>query len=413
MIIFYRLLGFILFPLIVLWIAIRLFKGKEEISHIGERFGFTSQKRSAKKYIWIHAASVGESLIALNLAHSLKNKYVGYDILITTGTVTSAKLVSSRLKDGMIHQYIPIDEYFSVRRFIKFWTPSIGIFIESEIWPNLVSISSDFCPILIASAIMSEVSLKNWKKYPDFARHLFSKFSAILCQTSNDVEKYRQICDINVVKLGNLKFSSPIPFVNKNDLVLLREQIRGKVVLLAASTHDGDEKIILDIFSKLHQKHSDLILIIAVRHPYRSDEVSKLVSSFGFGYALRSSDSNISKDVYIVDTIGELGLFYSIADISFIGGSFNHGGHNFLEATFFDAKIVVGPDMSNFLSLTEEFVSGDGILQAKDEEDLLQKIDYCLTSNDSKQMIQKARDIVSRNSTIIDGYVENIGAYLK
>lgn len=413
MIILYRVLSLILFPFILIWIGVRIIKGKEEPRRIRERFGFTKAKKQAGEYIWIHAASVGESLVAINLANHLKCQYSNYNFLITTGTVTSAKLVSSRINDSMLHQYIPIDEYFSVRRFFKFWFPTIGILIESEIWPNLVTTGSEYCKLVVVNAIMSNESLRNWKKYPIFASSLFSRFSSILCQSSADAAKYRQICDNNVANIGNLKFSSPKPFVNLEELKIMKAQLSGKKVLLAASTHRGDEKIILDIFTKLRKQYNNLYLIIAIRHPSRVDEISSLVLSYGLASSIRSSTKEIGKDVYLVDTIGELGLFYGVAEVSFIGGSFNAGGHNLLEAAFFDTKIVVGPDMKNFASIAKEFLSSGAILQAIDEDDLLQKLDYCIGNEDSNDMIEKARDILSRNSKIIENYIKNIGIYLK
>lgn len=410
----YRLLTVILLPIIIIWMIIRIVKGKEFFPRIKERFGYASIKRRSGKYIWLHGTSIGESLIALNLSNHLKNLYPEYKFLITTSTVTSAKIISSKISDGIIHQFIPIDEYFAVKRFFRFWKPSFGIFIESEIWPNLISISSSYCPIILANAIMSDKSFKKWMKVKNISSYLLDMFSIIICQSKNDYQKYSQLCSTNIEYTANLKFSAPKPYVDPKKFMNLRKMIGDRHVLLAASTHDGEEEIICNAAKELAIDFPNLLTIIAPRHPIRVDDISTMISSYNLTFATRSKKQDITPEIaiYLADSLGELGLFFSIASVSFVGGSFRFGGHNILEPAYFDTKIIVGPDMKNSLEITNEFLSANAMMQAKNPEDLTDKIRTCLQEENSKTMIENAKKILLGKEAVIDYYIKKIINYL-
>lgn len=414
MIYLYRILGFLFFPLLLIWMVIRIIKGKENWHRIGERFGFASEKKTNENYIWIHAASVGESLIALTLVNSLNKTYPTYRFIITSGTITSAKILSSRLPKHTIHQFIPIDEYFAVNRFFKSWRPKLGILIESEIWPNLLDIGAKYCPLILTNAIMSDKSLRSWMKYKNFAHFCLSKFSMILCQSKADKEKYQQLSPDNVEYIGNLKYSASKPAVDEKQLKILAAQINNRPTLLAASTHPGDEEIILTTHKKLQNKYPDLLTIIAPRHPHRSDGIADLITGAALNYAIRSKQDIITPktNIYLADGLGEMGLFFSLANVTFIGGSFAHGGHNIIEPAFFDTNIIVGPDMHNFLAITQEFLRQKAILQANNQDDLITKIDFCLANPKDKDRIDNAKIILEKNSKIIEIYLKAIAKYL-
>lgn len=410
----YRLLTFILFPVIVVWLAIRVIKGKELLCRIKEKFGYASVQRTSSPYIWLHSASVGESLVALTLSNHLKTIYPEYNFLITSGTVTSAKILSSRISDRIIHQFIPIDEYFALKRFFEFWRPSLGIFIESEIWPNLISTSSSYCPIILANAIMSEKSFNRWMKYKNTASYLLGMFDRIICQSKKDAKKYQKLCNTKVEFSDNLKYSSSKPYVDNRELNILKKSLKNRLVFLAASTHKGEEEIICKIHKSLQAEFPNLITIIVPRHPERTGDISKIISANSSIFVTRSKKEQITPEteIYLVDSLGELGLFFSISNVSFIGGSFKDGGHNILEAAYFDTNIIVGPDMRNSLDITNEFLNAAAIIQAQDEKDLEYKVRTCLKEPESKVRIDKARKILLGKTKVIDYYTEKISNYL-
>lgn len=414
MIYLYRILGFLFFPLLLVWMIIRIIKGKEDLHRISERFGVSGLKKTTEDYIWIHAASVGESLVALTLTNALIKHYPNYKFIITSGTITSEKIISSRLPNKAIHQFIPIDEYFAVNRFFKTWKPKLGILIESEIWPNLLDIGARYCPLILTNAIMSDKSLHRWLKYRKFASFCLNKFSLILCQSESDKAKYQQLSHKNIEYIGNLKYSANKPLVDKIQLEILTKQIGNRPILLAASTHPGDEEIIIHAHRNLQNKYPELLIIIAPRHPHRSREIADLITKSGLNLSIRSNQDIIRPEtnIYLADALGEMGLFFSLAQVTFIGGSFANGGHNIIEPAFFDTNIIVGPDMKNSIAITKEFLNHNALLQAQNQNDLIAKIDFCLSNPTDKNRINNAKNILKKNSNIVDRYTKFIDSFI-
>lgn len=414
MITLYRILTFLFCPFLLIWMLIRIIKGKENLSRIKERFGFSSKRANDQSYIWIHAASVGESLIALTLIEHISKAFPSYHFVITTGTITSAKIMASRLPQNAIHQFVPIDEYFAVNRFFEQWQPKLGILIESEIWPNLLNIGAKNCPLILTNAIMSERSFIKWQRFHNFAEFCLDQFSLILCQSVADKQKYQQLCTTKIEYIGNLKYSSSKPTFNQRDYDNLHKQTNSRLILLAASTHPGDEDIIIKAHQKLKIKYPNLLTIISPRHPHRSEEVQKIIATAHLKSAIRSQNGHIKidTDIYLADSLGEMGLFFNLAHVTFIGGSFYNGGHNIIEPAFFNTRIIVGPNMSNFLAITQDFVSHNAILQAQNENDLIDKIDLSFTKIADTTMIDRAKKLLKQNSNIINSYIEQISDVL-
>ncbi len=414
MITLYRILTFLLFPLLLIWILIRIIKGKEDLTRINERFGFSFKQPNDKSYIWIHAASVGESLIALTLIEHMSHIFPKYHFIITTGTLTSAKIISARLPQNAIHQFVPIDEYFAVNRFFNKWKPKLGILIESEIWPNLLNIGAKNCSLILTNAIMSERSFIKWQRFHNFAQFCLNQFSLILCQSVADKQKYQQLCTTKIEYIGNLKYSAAKPIFNQKEYDTLDKQTNSRLILLAASTHPGDEDIIIKAHQKLKIKYPNLLTIISPRHPHRSEEVQNIILKYNLKPAIRSQNGHIKidTDIYLADSLGEMGLFFNLADVTFIGGSFYNGGHNIIEPAFFNTRIIVGPNMTNFLAITAEFLASNAILQAENENDLINKIDLSFTNIADTTMMNRARKLVQQNSYIIDSYIKQISDVL-
>ncbi len=313
--------------------------------------------------IWIHAASIGESTVALTLARHLGERDPNAHFLLTTGTVTSADWVARRLPPRTIHQVVPFDEYTCVARFFSGWRPRVGFLVESELWPNLLAIGSKRCPIVLLSARLSDRSFRRWNFFRPFAAKLLRNFSLILGQSEEDTVRFSQLSSAElgkpvVLQVGNLKLCAGRPPRNSEQEQMMKQRIGNRPVLFAASTHRGEERLICQLHSQLEQEHPRLLTIIALRHPARRRGVLTVIASHQLRATVRSRGPiEDSTQVHVVDTFGELPLFFAISDATWIGGSSRHGGHNPIEPAHFDAPIFFGPDMSSFRGISEQLVS--------------------------------------------------------
>lgn len=414
MILFLYNIGWIFFfPIMSLILLLRAALGKEDIMRLKERFGIASAVRSTRGIIWIHAASVGESRISITLTKQLRNIYPKHRILITTGTVTSAAIVRGLGSAKVVHQFLPMDNPISLWLFFRYWRPDLGIIMESELWPNLIKTGYKFCPLILANARMSSRSFEKWKNYRMLSSDMLKCFQHVLCQSKVDVERYKFL-GASPIYAGNLKYSSAPLEVNKIHLTTLRSMIGKRPVFLAASTHAGDEEIILNAYMKSRANHPDLLAIIAPRHVSRADEIKSLIKTHDLNVSVRSRKDHItpSTEIYLADTMSELGLFFSIADISCICGSFKNGGHNPIEAAYFDTYIVFGPDMSNFSDVTEEFLENKAATQVQDDKELSEAINMVL-SNKVPNPKQAKFKILQNHASVMNCYLDHIKQTLK
>jgi len=320
----------------------RAAKGKEIAARLTEREGIASVARPAGKLVWVHAASVGETMSALPVLQALADQT---NILLTTGTVTSAQLAGKRLPAGAIHQFVPLDVPAWVNAFLTHWHPDVAVFLESELWPNLLrGCDAHGIPRLLINARMSENSARNWRRMPTLARTLLGGFRAVLAQSAGDAAKFRAL-GVNVQEWGNLKFfTAPLP-AEESALAALKAQIPGPL-WLAASTHPGEEEICAAAHKILAQNFPDLTTIIAPRHPERGAAVAAIC-----GNAPRRSQNQlpVAGKIYIADTLGELGLFFRATPFAFIGNSLaGFGGHNIIEPAILGRPVITGPHLENF-----------------------------------------------------------------
>ncbi len=421
-ILLYNLLNIILFPLYIILLLVRLFKGRENFTSLKSRFAIYKQKRRKKKIIWVHAASVGESMIAITLVNELKKKYQTLDFLVTTGTLSSAIIINKWLPNGVYHEFTPVDNFFIVRRFYKYWQPILGIFIESDIWPTLVSCSARKCKLLLLNARLSDRSFQNWQNFPKIFQLLTHFFSYIAVQSKVDLKKYQSLGCHNVENLGNIKFANKKLQINEQELGSLKKLFKNKKIFVASSTHEEDESVLLDVICQFKEQKIDKFYpIIILRHPERAAEVRLICERMGLKHSLRSSgiESNIlENDLYIVDSFGELGLFYSLSDITFIGGSFKIGsniaGHNLLEPAYFDNLIIVGPNMSNFQNITDEMISNKACIQISNAAELKNQILFFLDSKNlatSKEYRANAKNYVKSREQIFVNYLKQIDIF--
>ena len=271
---------------------------------------------------------------------------------MTTGTVTSATLMGVRLPDGAFHQFVPIDRRAEVRRFLRHWRPDLALWLESELWPNLLAETfARETPIVLVNARMSRRSFARWRRWPGFARFVLTRFALCLAQSEADAERLAGLGAPSPSCPGNLKFASPPLPVDEQTLSRLRAEVGNRPVWLAGSTHPGEEEIIADAHKRLGERFGDLLTIIVPRHPGRGPEIARELAMGGLEAALRSSGDAIAPGtaIYVADTMGELGLFYRLAEVVFIGGSLvPHGGQNPIEPAQLDSAILHGPHIANF-----------------------------------------------------------------
>jgi len=338
-------------PALPLLLLARARRGKEDLSRINERRGYPSQQRPEGVLIWIHGASVGESLAALPLIECLLEK-PDRAVLVTTGTVTSAKLMAERLPDRAMHQYVPIDWRPAVKKFLNYWRPNLALFIESELWPNLIlETHARGVPMGLVNARLSAESLRGWMHARGLARRLLSCFDVCLAQNAGIAARLTALGAATVQISGSLKADAPPLPVDDAAFAAFRSAVGTRPMLLAASTHPGEEEHVLQAAASLRDKYPDVLTIIVPRHPSRGEEVGVLCSARGFSSVRRTTGalSGPSTQVYIVDTMGELGLFYRAAPFAFLGGSLiPRGGQNPLEPARFGTAVLAGPHTQNF-----------------------------------------------------------------
>ena len=330
----------------------RLAEGKEDQVRIAERSGITSVARPEGGLIWIHGASVGESLSVLPLVTRLGDVRPDLHFLITTGTTTSASLMVDRLPANAVHQFIPVDYPPFVRRFLDHWRPDVAMFIESEFWPNLLHEARARTPMMaIVNGRVSPKSYDRWKKRPKAIEYLLSFFDLIIAQDRDNAERLRDLSQRDVMLFGNLKHAAnPLP-EDKGEAERLAQMIGQREAWLAASTHPSEEEMIFDAHTVLSTEFPDILTMIAPRHPERGEQIAEDARKRGLVVAQRSRNEAIHRDtdIYLADTLGELGIFYRINDITLVGGGLTpKGGHNPLEPARLECSILHGPHIFNF-----------------------------------------------------------------
>ncbi len=347
----YRALTRPLSPLVLLYLERRRRRGKEDGARLRERRGYAGSARPPGPLVWIHAASVGEATTMLRLIELLLQTRPKIEILVTTGTVASARLLETRLPVKARHQFVPVDLHGWIERFLGHWQPDLALWVESELWPNLVlATHARGIPMLLVNGRLSERAYLRWRRWPGLIGPMLGAFAQCLAQDAEQAERLRRLGARNVAAVGDLKSAGAELPVDQAQLWRLRRQIGSRPLWLAASTHAGEEEIAAGVHRRLAADHAGLLTIIAPRHPARGDAVAAMLAGRGLKLARRSrGDAVIGEtEIYLADTIGELGLFYRLAGIAFIGGSLTpKGGHNPFEAVRLDCAVLHGPDMSN------------------------------------------------------------------
>jgi 3-deoxy-D-manno-octulosonic-acid transferase len=364
-----------------------------------ERYGIASVATPDAPVIWLHAASVGEAQSVLPLLQQLRAAKPDYHFLITTGTVTSAAMLERHLHAGMTHQFIPLDIPAYVARFLQHWKPVLALWVESEFWPNLLRHThAAGIPMMLVNARISERSAARWARFPDSIQTLLGCFSAMFAGSEKDASRLTELGGVRVQYAGNIKSdAAPLP-VDPVALTLLERGVAKRPFWLAASTHDGEEAMIAATHKALAATITGLLTIIAPRHPARGPMIAAELSTMGLRVARRSAQQKITADtdIYLADTMGELGTFYHLAPVALIGGSLiPHGGHNPLEAARHDCAVITGPHIHNFEEIYHELKAERAVTIVADTETLARALQHGFETPDIHTNIAaKARHYV-------------------
>ena len=394
-------------PLIDGYLRKRERRGREDQARRGERRGVAGMARPAGRLIWLHAASVGESVSILPLVDRLLLRDPGCHVLVTTGTVTSARLMGERLPARALHQYVPVDRIAWVRRFLAHWRPDTAIWVESEFWPNLMlETHRRGIPMALVNARVSAASALGWRRVPRAIRRLLTCFTLCLAQSDRVAGILRELGAPAVSVAGNLKLTAePLPAATES-LAELHAWIGDRPVWLAASTHAGEERMVAEVDAALRTRWPDLLTIIAPRHPNRGGEVAAVLRGMGLELSRRSEGEAISArtQCYLADTIGEMGLFYRLARAAFIGGSWaGRGGQNPYEAAQLGCPVLFGSDMSNFPEISAVLIEAGAATTVADVSACMTRLEQLLADDAAHQAMSDAgRAVAAQQQEVLD-----------
>ena len=416
----YTLLIYLLSPLLLLRLWLRGRKNPGYRERIGERFGYISQQ-IPQQCIWIHAVSVGESQATQPLVRWLKEQFPQTAIVISTTTPTGADRVRELYQQEVTHLYFPFDLPGAVKRVLKRMSPRILIIMETEIWPNLLHICKRRgVPVVLANARLSANSAKGYQRIAGMTREALQNFSAIAVQNAADAQRFIDLGAVkeNVHLCGSIKFDVRIPASVREQGALLKAACGAeRPVWIAASTHAGEDEIVVRVHQQLMQRYPDALLILTPRHPERFDTVAAMIEKSGLSSS-RRSEIPVCKPgiaVYLGDTMGELTVFYAASDIAFVGGSLaSTGGHNILEPASLGLPVIVGPHMTNFLSITALLKDAGALLQVDDEAALLHTLEQIFDNADMRHtMGQVGIGVVQSNQGALDCVSTVIGDLMR
>ncbi len=402
----YRALSILLFPVLELYLFFRVYKKKEDKKRLKERFGQPTKDRPEGDVIWLHAVSVGETNSSLILVDELLKTLPQVTILFTTTTLTSASVVATKIPEfrgRVIHQFLPIDSYFCVKDFLNFWQPYRAIFVESEIWPNLIyEAHMSGAAVFLVNARMSKKSADKWSLARKIGFKIFDYFDGIFAQTKEDEQRFSNLTSGQVLFFGNLKSQARDLSCNEGELNKLKAQIGARKFWIAASTHKGEEEVVIQAHHELKKDFPDLLTVIIPRHPNRADEIKSLIGEINF--AQRSQNQNIASptEIYLADTLNELGIFYRLTNFTFIGGSLLPiGGHNPFEAIKLGCAVISGRNVFNFAEIYANLEEKHACVMVEDLSQLVEEVKLLLQNGQIAQaMVGKAAEVIANSENI-------------
>jgi 3-deoxy-D-manno-octulosonic-acid transferase len=413
----YRGLTQPLAPLVAVWLRRRRKQGKEDPLRLQERRGIASLARPLGQMVWIHAASVGEATAMLALIERLLEERPTLEVLVTTGTVASATLLDKRLPARARHQYVPVDLPRWISRFLDHWRPDLALWVESELWPNLVlATHARGIPMVLINGRLSATSYARWRWGGGLVGPLLGAFATCFAQDEVQAERLRRLGVREIAMIGDVKAAAAALPVDLSRLKQLRDQVGPRPLWVAASTHAGEEEVVAGVHSQLVGNHPDLLTIIAPRHAARGDAIEAMLAGRGLRTARRARGEPVTREtgIYLADTMGELGLFYSIAGIAFIGGSLvAKGGHNPFEAARLDCAVLHGPHISNCAGMASDLAAAGASETVSDGNALADAISILLADRRLRdERAAAGRRVAAAGLGILDAVLVHLAPWL-
>jgi 3-deoxy-D-manno-octulosonic-acid transferase len=382
----YRWAGAAAYPMVGGYVAWRASRGKEEHGRRRERYGIARTARPEGPLVWVHAASVGET----NAVAPLVQRILGFgiNIVLTTGTVTSAQVASKRFDERVIHQYVPLDLKPAVSRFLDHWQPDLALFAESELWPmTILELGSRRVPQILVNGRLSDRSFRAWQKRAYLAEALFENLAHVIAQSDVDGARFSTLGARPVTVSGNLKVDTDPPPADEEALARLRGQIGSRKTWAALSTHEGEEEIAAEVHKLLKTRHRGLLTVIVPRHPERADALAGAFTEAGLNVARRSLGDRVrpDTDIFLGDTIGEMGLYLRLTEVAFVGRSLTgEGGQNPLEPAMLHTAVLAGRNVQNFRETYQRLIDSGGAKLVKDQAMLAGAVNFLLNNPDAR-----------------------------
>ncbi len=414
MLIIYRILINIIYFLSPLIIILRLIRSREDPKRFKEKFCFFTKKKIKGKLIWIHGASVGEFQSVVPLIEKYEKKKNIAQILITSNTLSSSKVISNNNFKKVIHQFFPVDTNFNTRNFLNYWQPSLSLFVDSEIWPNmLLNLKRKKIPTILLNGRITAKTFKRWSRFKNFSNFIFNKFDLCLCSSLKSKIYLQKLGAKNLKYFGNLKFSQS-EFEKIKIKQNIKKFIKNRKIWCASSTHDNEENFIGIVHKKLKYKYKDLLTIIIPRHVNRVNSIEFQLNQLGLKTHLHEPTKKIpiDTDIYLVNSYGQTKPFFSLCKNVFLGGSLiKHGGQNPLEATRYGCNILHGPNVSNFEEIYNYLNSQNISFEVSKENGMYKILDRLLSSTNNQRNIRKKLNNIGKK--ILKLYLLEIDNYLK
>ncbi len=412
----YRGLGSLIYPFTGPFLRFRASRGKEDRARRGERYGYASWERPSGPLVWLHAASVGESLAIMPLISRMEA--YGINLVLTTGTVTSASIAEEHLSNRTIHQYVPMDMKKAVCRFLDHWQPDVAVFAESEIWPTTIQeLAARNVPQILVNARLSDKSNKRWSRRPSLAQAVFGQLSQVVAQSEVDGDRFRTLGAPWVTVVGNLKTDVGAPKADPQQVSHLKEMVGDRPSWLAISTHDGEEESVGKVHIMLKEHAPRVLTVLVPRHPERREAVTTTLKKLGLNVVSRGSGEPITEgtDVYLGDTIGEMGLYLQLGDIAFVGRSLKaEGGQNPIEPALTNTAILSGRFVQNFRETYHALLESGGARLVRDEHMLASHVLHLLRNEKDLQTMQRAAlETVTEMQGAFDRSMEALDPYIR
>ncbi|WP_275789220.1 lipid IV(A) 3-deoxy-D-manno-octulosonic acid transferase [Pararhizobium gei] len=410
----YRWIGTAIYPLVWSYLAARAAKGKEDSGRRQERYGHASKPRPQGPLVWFHAASVGETIAVVPLIKEVARR--GIAVVLTTGTTTSARLAADRLGSGIIHQYVPLDFKPAVARFLDYWEPDLAIIAESEIWPmTIVELGERHIPQVLVNGRLSDRTFSRWKKRPWLADALFENLALVIAQSDLDAERFRTLGALPVMVSGNLKVDTDAPPHDGQVLKQYRQQIQGRKTWAAISTFEGEENA-AGVVHRALKERTGLLTIIVPRHPERCDAIEAMLNAKGLTVARRTRNDPITPetDIFLGDTIGEMGLYLRLTEVAFVGRSlFADGGQNPLEPAMLGCAILSGGNVQNFRETYQTLAKNGSAKIIRDVEMLAKGVNYLLVNDEMRRkMIDAGLETVHEMRGALSATIRGLEPYI-